>query len=311
MSQPIVAAWDATLAGDFLRRPLTFAHTVLGRPQAARLFDDAHLAELLERHPDTLTDVNLYETDHDGLSRVRTGARGALPGVQILDAVRQGRLWVNLRSVQQANPALGEIAQHLLRDLERLNPGLRVMSSNAHLLISAPHSRVPYHADMPGVVLLHLRGRKRIWVYPTDETYLPDTAMEDIALRVTTEDLVYLPEFDTAAAVFDLEPGMALSWPINAPHRVENLGTLNVSLSIEFMTWEARLRHGVYYAHGALRRLGISPPRSDRVSKPGAAARWALAVALKRLNVHRRLAKTHRVDFNLATSLRDDGARRA
>jgi quercetin dioxygenase-like cupin family protein len=36
--------------------------------------------------------------------------------------------------------------------------------------------------------------------------------------------------------VYQLEPGDVVSWPHNAPHRIENLDSLNVSLSTGFVT---------------------------------------------------------------------------
>ena len=39
---------------------------------------DEALADLLDRYPAELFDINLYDYDEDGTSRLRTGARGRL-----------------------------------------------------------------------------------------------------------------------------------------------------------------------------------------------------------------------------------------
>ena len=47
--------------------------------------------------------------------------------------------------------------------------------------------------------------------------------MEQVVSRQTTEELPYTRAFEADAQVIDLEPGEALTWPLYAPHRVENL----------------------------------------------------------------------------------------
>jgi hypothetical protein len=150
-------------------------------------------------------------------------------------------------------------------------------------------------------VLMHLIGRKRIYLYPNHGKFLRDEAMERVALKETTEDLPYDPAWDSEAFVADLEPGQAITWPYNAPHRVDNLGTFNVSLSCEFMTWDARFRHGAYYANGTLRRrFGMSPRPLAQTGRAGQAARWALAAGFKVLRLNKAAEARYDTEFNVA-----------
>ena len=151
-----------------------------------------------------------------------------------------------------------------------------------NLIISAPGARVPYHADPVPIVLFHLRGRKRLYVYPKDETHLPEERIERIALRTSTEDLPYRREWDADAVVYDLEPGHAVTWPVHAPHRVENLDGLNVSLSIEFLSWPTRFACGAHMLNGMLRSRGLRPVPVRRIPMPVRAAMWATFGAAKR-----------------------------
>ena len=75
---------------------------------------------------------------------------------------------------------------------------------------------------MPGQWLIQISGRKRVYVYPNTPPFLKPQDLEDIALLNREVDLPYAPWYDAHAQVFDLEPGQMLSWPLNAPHRVEN-----------------------------------------------------------------------------------------
>jgi hypothetical protein len=64
--------------------------------------------------------------------------------------------------------------------------------------------------------------------------------------------------------VFDLEPGQMLNWPLNAPHRVENLGTVNISMTVSYGNDEIRRAQIVHLANGLLRhRFGYTPKTSN------------------------------------------------
>ena len=65
---------------------------------------------------------------------------------------------------------------------------------------------------------------------------------EQVVARQTTEELPYRRAFEDDARIMDLEPGQALTWPLYAPHRVENLDRFCVSLSMDFQTWPSRFR---------------------------------------------------------------------
>jgi hypothetical protein len=77
-----------------------------------------------------------------------------------------------------------------------------------NLLISSPNARVFYHFDVPGQTLIQLRGRKRIWLYPAAEPFLPVTSVENTVRSVSTEGLDYQDWFDEYAEVHDMQPGI-------------------------------------------------------------------------------------------------------
>ena len=60
--------------------------------------------------------------------------------------------------------------------------------------------------------------------------------LESIFLNEVEEDkLAYDESWDETGKYYDMDPGDVLSWPMNAPHRVDNLEGLNVSLTSEFL----------------------------------------------------------------------------
>ena len=73
---------------------------------------------------------------------------------------------------------------------------------------------------------------------------------------------------DEAAWVRDLSAGEAATWPLYAPHRVENLDEFNLSLEIEFRTWESRVTGGAHFfdaARASRRRAPRGQPNRHSV----------------------------------------------
>ncbi len=230
---------------------------------------------------------------------MRTGTRGKLSGAEVLEGLKQGRIWIQMRgATEQVEPWGEAIAQAYAEIAERI-PGFKPRNVYGQMLLSAPGAAVPMHADSPYVILFHLRGRKRIWIYPNDPEHMPRQGMEDIVLRVKTEDLPYRREMDERAVVFDLEPGMAVSWPLHAPHRVENIGGANLSLTTEFQTWGSRFLNGTYYTNGVLRRLKLPVPDIDRMPQAARVASWAAHLALRRMGVVKSRIHAFEREFDL------------
>ena len=266
---------------------------------------DEALAAVLDRYPAELFDINLYDYDDEGQVSLRTGARGRLNGAELLAAIQQGRLWVNLRSVETGWPELWAAAMGEFGKVQAAYPSLRAVKNAGQLILSSPKARVPYHFDPAGVVLFHLRGRKRIFVYPGDEAHLAEVDMEQVVARQTTEELPYGRAFEADAQVIDLEPGQALTWPIYAPHRVENLDRFCVSLSMDFQTWPSRLRNGALFTNAVLRSRGGRPRMTDRMATPELAARWAASLALKRAGALKSRLDTFERDFEPEVGVAD------
>lgn len=246
---------------------------------------DAVLAELLDRYPDDLIDVNQFNYDAGGQVTLKAGERGQTSGAELLEAVRKGRMWINLRNVEDVWPEFWQVASDAFGDMASAYDSLRAVKRSGQLIISSPGTRVPYHFDAGGVVLFHMRGIKRMFVYPSDEAHLPERAMEAMVARRMTEEIPYNLGFENDAEVFELHPGEAVAWPLYAPHRVENVDGLCVSLSMEYQTWESRARTGALYTHACLREMGMKPKPVHTLSGIGLAMRWVASVPLRRLRI--------------------------
>ncbi|MEM9030827.1 MAG: hypothetical protein AAGC70_20900, partial [Pseudomonadota bacterium] len=217
----------------------------------------------------------------------RNGDLNGASGDFTLNAIREGCLWLCLRRFDLIAPEYDALVNDAFADAEARNPDLRTSRRKSSLLISSPGARVLYHSDIPMIALWHVRGRKRVWLYDAaNPKHLPDEVLEGVILRETEEEIPYDAAWDAEAQAIDLEPGWALSWPQNAPHRVDNLDGLNVSITTDFFTPAAQRKYAVYYANGLMRRRFGIQPRSTATQGLGALTKCASALALKKVGVH-------------------------
>lgn len=244
----------ARLRADFGRVPVAGRHALA----TDALFSDAALVELLDRVPRGHLHALSMGSDPLRADENRLALHDGVGGAELLRAVRDGRLWLNVTRVDRADARYRELIGALYAELSAQVPGFAPDATQGTLLISSPQALVYYHADGPANALWHIRGRKRVWVYPAlDGRYVARELLEDIIAGVRHEYVPYEAAFDAGARVYDLAPGDWLHWPQNAPHRVTNLDGVNVSLSTEHFTPASRRRARVYRANRFLRtRLG-------------------------------------------------------
>lgn len=224
------------------------------------LFSDAALVELIDRYPRQHLYAFNMGRDPLKIDENRLALHDGVSGTALLEAVRSGRLWLNLTRVDRADTRYRTLISTLYAELSAQLPMFQPDTSQGTLLISSPQALVYYHADGPASVLWHLRGRKRVWVYPAlNAQYMKPELLEDIFAGVRHEYLPYQLSYDEGAEIYDLEPGQWIAWPQNAPHRVTNMDSVNVSLSTEHFTQRSRQRFQLYVANRFFRnQLGIS-----------------------------------------------------
>ena len=203
------------------------------------IFNDENLAHAIENHPSDLLDICLkgsfIQVDRNGVS-----------GIDVLECVKNGLLWINLRRIESFNNPIGNRIKHMHLESNKLLKR-RTYNHVGGLLISSPLSGAGYHFDLTDVTLWHIRGKKKIYVYPREEPFLMTEGLEKIALGRGVEKIPYNPTFDRFAKVFTLLPGHMISWPHLVPHKVENDDCLNVSLSLESVTMASRFRLGSHF----------------------------------------------------------------
>ena len=242
-------AWPETMRRDFGRKIIAGTHDA---EQTGR-FSDEELARLLDEYPRSKLGIFRFPDHAEGPVRAEHGQAPDLTGAEILDAVKGGKIWLNLRAVNQELPHYQHLATSLFRQLEE-QAGVKTLKNDMGVLISSPDNHVHYHLDIPKVCLVQIRGVKTVYFYPVGAPFAEPEQLESIALREQDEELNYRHAFDADATIIELKPGMAVTWPQTAPHRVQNGNMMNVSLSCEFMTAPSIIKANALYANAKLRR---------------------------------------------------------
>jgi len=244
-------AYDSTrLAAELNRRPFAIHHALADHP-AFRL---DRLVELARRLPPERVEYNAGDlpisqdprlTPHTGLSVEETIRR-----------ITDCRSWMVLKRVE-SDPAYKAVLDLCLDEIARLVPGMR--TRRAFVFISSPGSVTPYHIDHEYNFLLQIRGPKfaNIWE-PADRAVLSEKEIEDIYLG-RHRNLVYRDNYQQRAHVFAMKPGVAVHFPVNAPHYIKTGDSYNVSFSITFQSPQSERRSMVYNVNGRLRSIGVVP----------------------------------------------------
>lgn len=294
-TQPFFKTWDETHSALWGHQPIRLSHELHKRP----LFSMDTLAALIERYP--REHYSLIQTGGRRSKRLwREGEIGNLRGHQVIEAISRGELWLNLRNVGLVDRRYHEVIGEMFAEVAERVPGFDIRDHQEGILLSSPETQVYYHSDMPGQGLIQIAGRKRVYVYPNTAPFVRPQHIEDIALYDVEVDMPYESWYDAHAKVFDIGPGDMLSWELNAPHRVENLNTFNISMTVSFTNQEIRRSEVVSIANGLLRRRFGYEPKTRNLSGPTYFAKAMLEKALRNSRWIKRERKARRsIDFTL------------
>jgi hypothetical protein len=295
MTGKIFGKWDETHSKLWSHQPIRLEHEMHRSPA----FSMDELARLIENYP--REHYSLVKTGALGSSRVwREGDIGNLSGRQVVEAISRGGLWLNLRDVTSVDRRYRDLVDQMFAEVAAHVPGFDAPTHQAGILISSPDAQVYYHADLPGQGLIQITGRKRVYLYPNTPPFVRPEHLEDIALFDVEVDIPYEPWYDRHAQVIDLEPGQMLNWPLNAPHRVENLGTVNISMTVSYVNQDIRRAQIVNLANGMLRHRFGYTPKSRSIRGPSYFGKAVMQKLLRNGKwLKRERSARHAIDFRL------------
>ena len=259
----VIEDWSAEHKARFQNAVMTFQHNL----DRLEIFSDAALADLLDNHPNVLVDVcTMKQPDHSKFpNKFRTGDFRDVPGAVMIEAAKSGAIWINIREAMCIHAEYKAVLDQMYGDLIKAT-GFKPLKIKGGILISSPIAKVPYHFDKTETILWHIRGKKRIYIYPQTEKFIPDIAYEKSIVEFLDDDLPYKSDFDDEAKIIDLHTGQAATWPLNSPHRVDNQSYC-VSVTTEYSTLESVSKNSAMLTNAALRyRFGVDASyRNDGV----------------------------------------------
>lgn len=192
-------------------------------------------------------------------------------GMSISDTIRMienANSWAVLKNIEQ----IPEYEKLLHSLLEEIRPVLerktgKMLRPQGYIFVSSPDAVTPYHFDPEHNILLQLRGKKCMTVFPAgDERFAPAEVHEGYHTG-GHRNLVWKDEFLQHGQEYCLTPGTAIFVPVMAPHFVKNGSETSISLSI---TWRSDWSFAEADAHAMnrwLRNHGFHPTAPGRFPK--------------------------------------------
>ena len=223
------------------------------------LFSDRALIDLLDNYPRKWLQCYTMGVDplkHEEWTPVHIDQ---CSGEEIFSALQKGRIWVNAININLYKQVYVDLIDQMYEKINnKCNNITKAKASFSTLLLSSPNIQVYYHLDADPNMLWHLKGTKKVWVYPNkDPRFATQRYIEEIIGQERHENLPYEAWFDEHSHAVELQPGKVLSWPQHSPHRIVNVD-LNVSLATSFQSCESIRLNSVHAAnHHFLKKLGI------------------------------------------------------
>lgn len=294
--QTIITKFDEKDAIMWGNEPVCIGHSLHQNP----LFSSDTLAELIETYPRSSYGIFSMGSQKNEAWYWRQGDLDGMKGKDVLEAIKRGRLWLNLRNVNQVDKRYAKLLDELMDELGERMPGFKAKRKNCGILVSSPMAQVYYHVDLPGQLLFQIAGRKKLYFYPAHKPFITHEQLERTAITGLGVDIKFEPWYDEYARVQDFEAGQMVHWPHFAPHRVVNYDVMNISMTVDFSTDPILRAQMVNYANGILKHgLGWTPRSRGITGVPF----WTKAVLQKTLRdvpwIKKKKTRNEQIEFKL------------
>ncbi len=265
------------------------------------LFSDDALIALLDKHPASQLDVCTMGQHAQFKDHFRTGDFRGCDGKTLLEAVKAGRLWINVRRAMNVHPEYNKLLQEIYGELA-VNTGNKEFNARGGILISSPIAKVPYHTDSTHTILWHIRGTKKLYIYPMAQEFMSDDAYEQVITNTILDDVPYEQAYDKHAHILTLTGGEMASWQLNQPHRVVN-ETFCVSVTTEYSTRASAFKNSAMFAQAAMRSKFGAKPIWDETPMAGKIAKSMFGKVLQKSGLYNTQNKEDFVTFKIDKSV--------
>jgi hypothetical protein len=248
-----------TLARVYPEQPTILDHQLVGH----ELLNLDALAALAQRVDPVDVEYNRGDVPV-GLDPSATPANG-LSVQETIRRIEECGSWMVLKFIEK-----DETYRALLHDvLAQVEPAVRaatgpMLKREGFIFISSPGSVTPFHFDPEHNILLQIRGRKTMTIFPADDEAIVDGTEHERFHNGGHRNLPWQEGFSSRGQPFELTPGKAVYVPVKAPHWVKNGPEVSISLSITWRSdWSYREEFARRWNH-LVRRAGINPRSPQR-----------------------------------------------
>ncbi|MGE0179144.1 MAG: cupin-like domain-containing protein [Sphingomonas sp.] len=253
------AAARRTFAASYPEQPTLLDHRLCDHP----LLQLDALAALAARIRPVDAEYNRGDLPV-GIAADETPSNG-LSIEETIRGIEQNGSWMVLKFVEQ-DPLYKALLDATLAELDAdVRPVTGAMlKREAFIFISSPGSVTPFHFDPEHNILLQIRGRKTMTIFPAGDESLASGEQHEAFHAGGHRNLIWRDEFHDRGRAFALTAGKAVYVPVKAPHWVKNGPDVSISLSI---TWRSEWSYREQYAHrmnAMLRRAGVTPAMPKR-----------------------------------------------
>jgi hypothetical protein len=248
-----------TLRGSYPEQPMLLDHQLTGH----KLLELESLAALAQRIRPVDVEYNRGDLPV-GVDPAATPSNG-LSVEETIRRIEQCGSWMVIKFIEQ-----DDTYRDLLHDaLAAIEPAVTaatgsMLKREGFIFISSPDAVTPFHFDPEHNILLQVRGRKTMTIFPPDDETIVSGPEHERFHNGGHRNLPWQDEFSLAGRSFELSPGRAVYVPVKAPHWVKNGPEVSVSLSI---TWRSEWSYREEYArrmNHLLRSAGMSPRSPGR-----------------------------------------------
>jgi hypothetical protein len=256
-------------------RAVLMGHHIHGHP----LFSLEKLIALAETLPERCIEHNSGEAP---LAQDPAKARAnGLSAVETLARIEECRSWLALKNVEK-HGAYKRLLDDCLDEIEgcvaaRTGP---LFKKEAFIFVSSAEAVTPFHMDPEHNILMQIRGRKTLRLFPpNDRALAPQEAHEAFHKKSGHRNLAYRSEFESRGRSIELQPGDAAYVPVKAPHWVKVGAAASVSFSITWRSRQSDHDARLHRANAWLRERGAAPRLPGEAPALDAAKRLAARLA--------------------------------
>src|SRR5579863_3543220 len=179
-----------------------------------------------------------------------------------LKRIRDAKAWLSLLNVQTDatyRQLVDEVLDSVRPLVEAKDPNMSYRGG--WIFVTSPNTVTPFHIDKEHSFILHIQGRKTIYVRePDDAAVVSQQARDSFHARHDRDQIVWKEEFRKRAHRFEVGPGDGAYMPSTAPHLVEVGDEPSVTMSFTYYTDSTRRQNMLHYARGHLAARGIALP---------------------------------------------------